>query len=71
MNLRAQIEALETLATLDASLAKLEAELRREGDVLSDKKSQIKKLEERFESTRASVGIWIAHAGSCCRTRVR
>ena len=56
MNLRAQIEALETLATLDASLAKLEAELRREGDVLSDKKSQIKKLEERFESTRASVG---------------
>jgi predicted nucleic acid-binding Zn-ribbon protein len=56
VNLRAQIEALETLATLDASLAKLEAELRREGDVLSDKKSQIKKLEERFESTRASVG---------------
>ena len=56
MNLRAQIEALETLATLDASLAKLEAELRREGDVLSDKRSQIKKLEERFESTRVSVG---------------
>ena len=56
MNLRAQIEALESLATLDASLAKLEAELRREGDVLSDKKSQLKKLEERFESTRASVG---------------
>ena len=56
MNLRAQIEALESLATLDASLAKLEAELRREGDVLSDKKSQLKKLEERFESTRSSVG---------------
>ena len=55
MNLRAQIEALETLATLDASLSKLEAELQREGDVLSDKKSQIKKLEERFESTRVSV----------------
>lgn len=56
MNLRAQIEALETLATLDVSLSKLEAELQREGDVLSDKKSQIKKLEERFESTRVSVG---------------
>jgi len=56
VNLRAQIEALETLATLDASLSKLEAELQREGDVLSDKKSQIKKLEERFESTRVSVG---------------
>jgi predicted nucleic acid-binding Zn-ribbon protein len=56
VNLRAQIEALESLATLDASLAKLEAELQREGDVLSDKKSQLKKLEERFESTRASVG---------------
>jgi len=55
VNLRAQIEALETLATLDASLSKLEAELQREGDVLSDKKSQIKKLEERFESTRVSV----------------
>ena len=56
MNLRAQIEALESLATLDASLAKLEAELQREGEVLSDKRSQLKKLEERFESTRASVG---------------
>ncbi len=56
MNLRAQIEALESLATLDASLAKLEAELRGEGERLSDKKSQLKKLDERFESTRASVG---------------
>jgi predicted nucleic acid-binding Zn-ribbon protein len=56
VNLRAQIEALETLATLDASLSKLETELQREGDVLSDKRSQIKKLEERFESTRVSVG---------------
>jgi len=56
VNLRAQIEALESLATLDASLSKLEAELQREGEVLSDKKSQLKKLEERFESTRASVG---------------
>ena len=55
MNLRAQIEALETLATLDASLAKLEAELRRESEVLSEKKSQLQKLEERFASTRASV----------------
>jgi uncharacterized protein len=56
VNLRAQIEALESLSTLDASLAKLEAELRGEGERLSDKKSQLKKLEERFESTRASVG---------------
>jgi predicted nucleic acid-binding Zn-ribbon protein len=56
VNLRAQIEALESLATLDASLAKLEAELRGEGERLSDKKSQLKRLEDRFESTRASVG---------------
>jgi len=56
VNLRAQIEALDKLATLDVSLTKLEAELQREGAVLSDKKSQIKKLEERFESTRTSVG---------------
>ena len=56
MNLRAQIEALDKLATLDVSLTKLEAELQREGALLSDKKSQIKRLEERFESTRTSVG---------------
>ena len=56
MNLRAQIEALDKLATLNVSLTKLEAELQREGAALSDKKSQIKKLEERFESTRTSVG---------------
>lgn len=56
MNLRAQIEALDNLATLDISLTKLEAELQREEAALSDKKSQIKKLEERFESTRTSVG---------------
>lgn len=56
MNLRAQIEALESLAKLDASIAKLEAELKREGEVLADKKTQLKRLEERFESTRATVG---------------
>jgi len=56
VNLRAQIDALESLAKLDASLAKLEAELQREGEVLADKKSQLKRLEERFESTRATVG---------------
>jgi predicted nucleic acid-binding Zn-ribbon protein len=56
VNLRAQIEALESLATLDASLTKLEAELRGEGERLSEKKSQLKSLEERFETTRASVG---------------
>jgi uncharacterized protein len=56
VNLRAQIDALESLAKLDASLAKLEAELQREGEVLADKKSQLKRLEERFESTRTTVG---------------
>ncbi|HTV26080.1 MAG TPA: C4-type zinc ribbon domain-containing protein [Polyangiaceae bacterium] len=56
MKLQAQIEALENLAKLDASLAKLEAELLREGEVLSDKKQQLKRLEERFEMTRATVG---------------
>jgi predicted nucleic acid-binding Zn-ribbon protein len=56
VKLQAQIEALESLAKLDASLAKLEAELLREGAVLSDKKAQLKRLEERFEITRATVG---------------
>jgi predicted nucleic acid-binding Zn-ribbon protein len=56
VKLQAQIDALENLAKLDASLTKLEAELLREGEVLSEKKSQLKKLEERFESTKASVG---------------
>jgi len=56
VKLQAQIEALENLAKLDASLAKLEAELLREGEVLSDKKQQLKRLEERFEMTRATVG---------------
>jgi predicted nucleic acid-binding Zn-ribbon protein len=55
VKLQAQIDALENLAKLDASLTKLEAELLREGELLSDKKSQIKRLEERFESTKASV----------------
>jgi uncharacterized protein len=56
VKLQSQIDALENLAKLDASLTKLEAELLREGEVLSEKKSQLKKLEERFESTKASVG---------------
>ena len=56
MKLQAQIDALENLAKLDASLSKLEAELLREGEVLSDKKQQLKRLEERFEITRATVG---------------
>lgn len=56
MNLRAQIDALENLSKLDASIAKLEGELRREGEVLAQKKQQLKRLEERFESTRATVG---------------
>lgn len=56
MNLRAQIDALENLSKLDASMALLEAELRREGEVLAEKKQQLKRLEERFESTRATVG---------------
>ncbi len=56
MKLQAQIDALENLAKLDASLSKLEAELLREGELLSEKKTQLKRLEERFESTRATVG---------------
>jgi predicted nucleic acid-binding Zn-ribbon protein len=55
VKLQAQIEALEKLAKLDASLTKLETELSREGEVLSDKKQQLKRLEERFEVTRATV----------------
>jgi uncharacterized protein len=56
VKLQAQIEALENLAKLDASLTKLEAELMREGEVLSDKKEQLRRLEERFEITRGTVG---------------
>ena len=56
VKLQAQIEALENLATLDASLTKLEAELQHEGEVLSEKKQQLKRLEERFEITRSTVG---------------
>jgi predicted nucleic acid-binding Zn-ribbon protein len=56
VKLQAQIDALENLAKLDASLTKLEAELLREGEVLSDKKDQLKRLEDRFEITRATVG---------------
>ena len=56
MKLQAQIEALENLAKLDATLTTLEAELLREGELLSDKKEQLKRLEERFEITRATVG---------------
>lgn len=56
VKLQAQIEALENLARLDASLTKLEAELVRESEVLSGKKEQLRRLEERFESTRGTVG---------------
>jgi predicted nucleic acid-binding Zn-ribbon protein len=56
VKLQAQIEALENLAKLDATLSTLEAELSREGELLSDKKDQLKRLEERFEITRATVG---------------
>jgi predicted nucleic acid-binding Zn-ribbon protein len=56
VNLRAQIEALENLALLDASLTKREAELQSEGEVLSERKAQVQKLEERYANTRASVG---------------
>ena len=51
-----QIEALENLSKLDATLSKLEAELVSEGEALSDKKEQLRRLEERFEITRATVG---------------
>jgi uncharacterized protein len=56
VKLQAQIDALENLAKLDATLTKLEVELAREGEVLSDKKEQLRHLEERFEVTRATVG---------------
>jgi len=56
VKLQAQIDALENLAKLDATLTKLEAELLREGEVLSDKKEQLKRLDERFDVTKATVG---------------
>jgi len=56
VKLQAQIDALENLAKLDATLSTLEAELSREGELLSDKKEQLRRLEERFEITRATVG---------------
>lgn len=56
MKLQAQIDALESLAGLDVVLTEMEAKLRLEGEVLSDKRSQLARLEERFVHTQASVG---------------
>ena len=56
MKLKAQIDALERLAELDAELAVVEDEFRGQSDNLSDKRQELKRLEDRFESTRASMG---------------
>lgn len=56
MKLQAQIEALESLAALDEIQSRLEAELSTQGDELAQKKSEIQQLEERFETTKSSVG---------------
>ena len=56
MKLKAQIEALERLAELDAELALVEDEFRGHSETLNEKRQELKRLEERFESTRSSVG---------------
>jgi predicted nucleic acid-binding Zn-ribbon protein len=56
VKLKEQIEALERLAELDAELAIVEQELKGRQDVLSDKRQELKRLEDKFASTRASVG---------------
>jgi uncharacterized protein len=56
VKLKEQIEALERLAEHDVGLTAVEEELAaRRGD-LSEKQTELKRLEEKFESTRASVG---------------
>lgn len=55
MKLQAQIEALESLAALDQTLTQVEAELLSEGEALASKKTQIKELQERLDSTKVSV----------------
>ncbi len=56
VKLKQQIEALERLAELDVGLTAVEEELKARRDVLNDKHLELKRLEEKFESTRASVG---------------
>ena len=56
MKLQAQIEALESLAKLDATLADSEGELQNEVAVLSEKKLQLERLEARLKTTQTSVG---------------
>jgi predicted nucleic acid-binding Zn-ribbon protein len=56
VKLKEQIEALERLAELDAGLSSVEEELKARRAVLNDKRNELKRLEDKFESTRASVG---------------
>jgi uncharacterized protein len=56
VKLKEQIEALERLAELDVGLTAVEEELTARREVLSDKRQELKRLEDKFESTRASVG---------------
>lgn len=56
MKLKEQIEALERLAEHDVGLTAVEEELLARREVLSEKRTELKRLEDKFESTRASVG---------------
>jgi predicted nucleic acid-binding Zn-ribbon protein len=56
VKLKEQIEALERLAELDVGLTAVEEELTSRRALLSDKRQELKRLEDKFESTRASVG---------------
>ena len=55
MKIQDQIEAIETLADLDAELKALDAELIQERDALDQKKEQLSVLESKLTQTQTSI----------------
>jgi uncharacterized protein len=55
VNIQAQIVALEKLAALDEELAKLDAELEREGIALGEKRGHLQGLDQKLNSTVGSI----------------
>lgn len=56
MKLQSQIEALETLARIDAELGRAQGLLEAEREALAGKRAQLRSLEEKNAGTSASVG---------------
>jgi predicted nucleic acid-binding Zn-ribbon protein len=56
VKIQAQIEALESLAELDAELRVLDEELSQEREALGNKREQLQQLEEQIAKSSASIG---------------